>query len=244
MLLDTFRFNEAGGRVEVSAFVDTRPSKMFAQSQFLFTNMQVNKVLFVLENFGQKTLRHDQVEGRLNAQGAVSMHLNQTLGIKLPTVEAAVHYGLTDGVLRDFKPAQALSRYVNKEELATLHFAAKDNYFMVKNETVTIPEMDIQSNIIRAYVQGTHSFTQDMDYHFRIPIKYIRTSSMDADRSEKAGNILLTLRGKPDSLKVGYDMAALKDRIRNSRETDEYGVINYYNKKMAPGITITNRKIK
>jgi hypothetical protein len=127
-----------------------------------------------------------------------------------------------------------LGRFINKEDLKYLQFSALENTFSIENEVLTIPEMDIRSNVFRCYVRGTHTFRQDMDYHLRIPTKYLRKSSLQASAHELGGNLMLTLRGRVPNLRVGYDFVAVKDKLKNDFKEEKQNFLNIFRRKPKP----------
>jgi hypothetical protein len=148
-------------------------------------------------------------------------------------VVAAAKVTISDGALLYFGPAQALGQFMDKEDLKYLRFSAIENTFSIQNQVVTIPEMDIRSNVFRCYVRGTHTFAQDLDYHLRIPTRYFRKSSLSAEGPELGGNLLLTLRGRVPNLKVGYDFPALKDKLKASFAEEKQNFLNLFKRKLA-----------
>lgn len=233
--LEGVRFYEVGGLFQVSGSLDAGPELMRLESRYAVEGARMDSLFYVMEDFNQTTLKHNQIQGRLTAKGTLSMGLSHTLDVSKPTVEAAAEISLTDGALLYFEPAQALGAFIDKEELKYLRFSALENKITIQNEVLTIPEMDIRSNVFRCYVRGTQTFRQDMDYHLRVPMKYIRKSSLEAQGSELGGNLMLVMRGRPGHLKVGYDVAAVKDKIKNDFREEKQNFLNLFKRKPQTG---------
>jgi hypothetical protein len=70
-----------------------------------------------------------------------------------------------------------------------------------------------------------------MDYHLRIPTKYVRKSSLQASTHELGGNLMLTLRGRVPNLRVGYDFVAVKDKIKNDFKEEKQNFLNIFRRK-------------
>lgn len=229
--LEGVRFYEVGGLFQVSGSLDARPELMQLESRYAVEGARMDSLFYVMEDFNQTTLKSNQIQGRLTAKGTLSMGLNHKLEVAKPSVTAAAEISLTDGALLYFEPAQALGSFIDKEELKYLRFSALENKITIQNEVLTIPEMDIRSNVFRCYVRGTQTFRQDMDYHLRVPMKYIRKSSLEAEGSELGGNLMLVMRGRPGHLKVGYDVAAVKDKIKNDFKEEKQNFLNLFKRK-------------
>jgi len=226
--IDNFRFREAGGQFLVSGTLNAQPALMPTTCTYSLERVQVDSLFYVLEDFNQTTLRHTQLQGRLTTDGNASFLLNRGLEIQPASVVAAAKVKIVDGVLLYFEPAQALGRFIDKEELKQLRFSAIENTITIEGQTVTIPEMDIRSNLLRCYVSGTHTFAQDLDYHLRIPTHFFRKNSLTSVSQDAGGNLLLTLRGRVPNVKVGYDFAALKSKLTNTLQEEKENFKNLF----------------
>jgi hypothetical protein len=231
---DNLRFQEVGGAFLLTGSLNARPEAMQVDAAYNLENVRMDSLFYVMEDFNQQMLKSSQIQGRLSAKGNVSLTMNHALEVAAPSVVAAAQINLSDGVLMYFEPAQALGSFIDKEELKYLKFSSLENTLTIQNEVVTIPEMDIRSNLFRCYVRGTHTFKQDMDYHLKIPTKYIHRSSLDAGGPELGGNLLLTLKGRAPNLKVGYDFVALKDKLKTDIQEEKQNFINLFKRKPKP----------
>ena len=233
MRLEGVRFYEVGGLFQLSGTMNTSGPIIGVDSRYSVDGARMDSLFYVMEDFGQTTLKSTQIQGRLTAEGTLALGLDHALNVKTPLVEAAADIKLTDGALLYFEPAQALGRFIDKEELKYLRFSELSNKLTIQNQVVTIPEMDIRSNLFRCYVQGTHTFGQDMEYHLRVPMAYIRRSSLEAGagRAETGGNLLLVMRGKPGHIKIGYDMAALRDKVSQDFQEEKKNFLNIFKRK-------------
>ncbi len=231
LALDDVRFYETGGLFQVTASLDAAPEQMQVQSQFAIEGARMDSLFYCMEDFGQQTLRHNQIQGKLSTKGTVSFGMTHRLDVQPATVVAAAEIKLAEGALLYFEPAQALGRFMDKEELKYLRFSELKNTLTIQNQVVTIPEMDIRSNILRCYVHGTHTFGQAMDYHLRIPTQYLRRSSLEASAASRGGNLFVAMRGTPGHIKVSYDLPALKDKLRDDVREEKQNFINLFKRK-------------
>ena len=229
--LEDVRFYETGGLFQLSATLDATPELMQVQSRFAVEGARMDSLFYCMEDFGQQTLRHNQIQGKLSAQGTVAFGMTHRLDVAPASVLAAAEIRLAEGALLYFEPAQALGRFIDKEELKYLRFSELKNTLTIQNQVVTIPEMDIRSNILRCYVHGTHTFGQAMDYHLRVPTQYLRRSSLEASAASRGGNLFLAMRGTPGQIKVSYDLPALKDKLRDDVREEKQNFLNIFKRK-------------
>ncbi len=92
----------------------------------------------------------------------------------------------------------------------------------IERETVFLPKMEISSNVANISAEGSHTFSQVMDYHLRIPVNALLSknrvrggvyeTSTAATQGGKS-NLFVFVRGPADSYKIGYDTRAVADKI-------------------------------
>ncbi len=231
------RLKSANGSMELSAGVDARrPDAMLVSCDAWFSNIAIDSVFYMFENFDQTFIQDRHLRGNVQARIKTSMVFNSQLAMNMPRLQADVQAKVTDGELNGFEPMQKLSRFINHQELANLRFAELENTVRIQNQTVFLPKMEISSNVANISVAGSHTFDQVMDYHLRIPVNtlfgknrmrpaaYAEGSAGQGGRS----NLLLTVRGTAEDYKIGYDTRAVAEKIvddlvKDKREPREAG---------------------
>jgi hypothetical protein len=216
------RLRSAGGTMSLSADVDARqPDALRVDCDAAFHNIAIDSVFYMFENFDQTFIQDRHLRGSLEARVRTGMVFNSRLDMNLPRLTADVQAKITDGQLNDFEPMQKLSKFINRNELANLRFAELENTIRIERETVFLPKMEISSNVANILAEGTHTFSQVMDYHLRIPVNALlgknrgRGGVYEASTPPQGGksNLFLFVRGPADSYKIGYDSRAVADKI-------------------------------
>jgi len=212
-----------GGRFGLKGTLDTRSNNSIkATTITTLDHIQVDSLFYVFENFGQNFLVQRHLKGELTAAIHSDLYFDSHLNPQTDKMEAEVKASIRNGQLNSFEPLQKLSAFADRRELANMRFSELSNTFYIQSRTVFIPEMEIKSNVSRASligIQGTHTFDQQMDYKFRIPL----TLSKKRDKDEAYGtvttvsnatpNLFLTLKGNESNYKIAYDKERVKNKI-------------------------------
>ena len=197
-----------------------------ARTSTWLEDIHVDSLFYVFEDFGQQFLQQRHLKGEITANIKSDLYFDRHLTPRNDLMEADINVTIANGQLLSFEPMQKLSMFVKRSELANLRFPELTNHFWIQNRTVYIPEMDIKSNVSRASVvsiSGTHTFDQQMDYKFKIPLG---KNEERRDKDEKFGNVevvqtagpanlFLTLKGDEDNYKIAYDQERVKNKLKD-----------------------------
>ncbi|UOR04778.1 hypothetical protein MUN82_17750 [Hymenobacter aerilatus] len=202
----------AGGRASIRGTVDVRrPNLVKVSTTATCTQVPLDSLFYVFEDFGQRFITARHLRGQLTAQIESDVYLDGALYPLTDRLEAEVKATVRNGELNNFAPLQKLSMVANREQLRHLRFAELKNSLYVQSRTVYIPEMDIRSNVRTAsliQVTGTHTFDQQMDYHLSIPLLPGLLRRPDAAGGTPTGpRLLLAVRGNEQDFTVRYDRA-------------------------------------
>ncbi|ARS37933.1 AsmA-like C-terminal region-containing protein [Pontibacter actiniarum] len=220
-------FQAIGGDFAVRGDMDARSRDHIKVSTAAkLTNMSVDSLFYVFENFHQNFIEARHLRGLLTANIVSDVYLNSQLDPKTDLLQAEIVATVRDGQLINFPPMQKMSAFVKRTELANMRFAELHNSFWIQQGTIFIPEMDIRSNLSAApvvSVSGTHTFDQRMDYKVKLPLFSNRRPDKDArygtvaeDPDAGNSNLFLTLKGSESDFKIAYD----NERVRQKIKTD------------------------
>ena len=227
----------AGGSVVLEATVNgQQKDRLAVQTQARLEGIAVDSAFYTFENFGQTFIQDRHLKGTLSSSIRASLVFNERLDLLTPLAKADLETSVLDGELNQFAPMQKLSFFLRRRELANIRFSELKNSLHIEHRTVTIPEMEIRSNVSNIAVFGTHTFDQVMDYHLRFPLSNLSRPDKDekfgpvADETG-SGNVFLTLRGTSDNFKVGYDVKRVARKIKEDLQKTEWK--NPFRKKPA-----------
>jgi hypothetical protein len=126
------------------------------------------------------------IEGLFNTTLIMEGRLGKDMMPDLSSLSAQGFLQTLDGVIKGFKPLQAIGNSLNVKELKdNLKLTDSKNWFEVKNGAVELKEFDYAVQGIAMKIGGTHSLTQNMDYKVKakVPRKLLEQNAVGAAAS-------------------------------------------------------------
>ena len=196
------------------------------------SDIDVQQLFYECENFGQKFITDENLRGRATASINLTGVLNSALKMDLPKLVLKSNLAISKGELVDFKPLEELSKFIKVEDLNHVKFASMSNNIEIKDKKVIIPLMKIQSSAIDIDVSGTHSFSNEIEYHFRVFLSDILFSKARKAKKENEEfgyleddgrgktSLYLTMKGSGGDYKFSYDNKSVREKIKNDMKRE------------------------
>lgn len=176
--IDTLNMDAAGGNIRLSGYFNgSDPKHIYMQPDLVMTNVDLDKLLFKFENFGQDHLVSENLQGKLTSRikGKVRVYPDMTPDLDQSTLEMDVK--VLNGRLKNYDPMLALSDYMGDKNLQNIRFDTLQNSIDIQKGKIHIPMMTIESTIGHMELSGTHDSDQNIDYYLRIPWKAARKAA-------------------------------------------------------------------
>jgi hypothetical protein len=202
------------------------------RSQLQLQNVDMQDMFLTFNNFGQSFIHGEHLKGRLSGNLGFISEWDRNLKLKSEQIVADSKVEIKSGELIDFGPLLGLARYIDVAELRHIRFSTLHNEIFVRNNVVTIPQMDINSSAINISGSGTHNFDGRFDYRLRVNLSDVlfgRAARTRPDNTkygivEDDGlgrtSLYLLVSGTSDDYNVTYDHRAVRDVIRNNIATE------------------------
>ena len=157
------------GKTNLAGTIDgTNPEKFWLDAEATLTNVDINQLFYQFGDFGQKSISSENIRGIINAQVIYQSYISSYLKIDPASVYTIGDLVINEGELVNYKPLYKLSKFLKNKELERVQFSTLQNQIQIKDQIVTIPEMDIVSNTLDLKISGTHSFQNEVDYHIQV----------------------------------------------------------------------------
>lgn len=176
--VDTLHMDAAGGNIRLSGYFNgSDPKHIYMKPNLEMTNVDLDKLLFKFENFGQDHLVSENLQGKLTSTitGNIRVYPDLVPDLDQSTLEMDVK--VLNGRLKNYDPMLALSDYMGKKNLRNIRFDTLQNNLKVDKGTIHIPSMTIESTLGHMELSGTHDSNQNIDYYLRIPWKTVRKAA-------------------------------------------------------------------
>ena len=196
------------------------------------TGVRLKNVLADFENFGQKELTSNHLDGKMDAHVAVDAIFDEDWNVLAPSIKAIADIEIRNGRLSGYKPLQALSRFAEEKALQDVRFGLLKNTLTIENQQVRIPSMTIENSALSLWLQGTHSFENKVDYILKLQLNDLlgknkkprKNKELDAfiEVESSKGPLWIPMRihGPMDDLKISLDKSFLKPGGQSTLEKD------------------------
>lgn len=230
---ESVSMNAFGGSVKLSGIANGKEETIILVSlDASLQGIQLSRLFDECGNFGQKTIIHENLNGKVDALITLSMHFTNALKVELPSVLVNSQLTIQNGELIRLQALDALSKFIRVEDLRHIKFATLSNQIRIENETIIIPEMQINSSAINLVLSGTHTFNNQIDYRFNILLKDLLAQKFKKNRKQEdfgeiveeegsGARLYLKMTGTADDPVVAYDTKGVREKIKQDLKEEK-----------------------
>lgn len=173
----------------------------------IIANMQdvnVQKVFFAFDNFGQDGVTDKNLEGKLTANANVKIDINSDGNVLPGTSMGLVDFSLKKGALNNFEPIKKIQNTIfKKRDFENIQFAELKNKLNINQGEIKINRMEIQSSVFTFFVEGLYSQRGNTDISVQVPFSNLKKRGENYEPEnlgvDKKGGRSIFLRGQPGS---------------------------------------------
>jgi len=233
-----------GGRVTGNFITAVNRNNGFiSQGSFKIESIDIKKCFETFGNFGQSFILSENLEGTLTGNLRILMPMDSLMKPVVKAINAEGHYIIEDGTLINFEPVKALSDFIDLRELENIRFSRIENDLFIRNNSLSVPQMDILSSAADFSVSGKHSFDNTYEYHVKVYLsellsgKYRKSKKLNTEfgtvEDDGLGrtSLFLKISGKDENLKVSYDLKAAGNNIRESMKNEKNNLRSILNEE-------------
>ena len=225
LYLDTLGLKLADGELGVKGYFNgSNPDELYFSSKMRADKLDIDKLLFKFENFGQDYLINENLHGKVSGTIESKFLVYPDLTPIIDKSEAKMDLTVFQGSLVNFAPLSALSSYFSDKNLNRVNFDTLSNTFDLKGGILYIPRMNINSSLGFIELSGSQSLDMKMDYFVRIPLGMVtqvgfrslfggkNKNEIDPDREDaivyrdtdkRVRFVNINMTGTPDDYKIG-----------------------------------------
>ncbi|RAR48018.1 AsmA-like protein [Flavobacterium lacus] len=223
VFLDNLQLNAAGGIVDLKGYFNgSNPKHIYFSPDLKIQKVNLDEVLFKFDNFGQDQLVSENLHGIFTGRitGKILMHTDLTPIIN--ESDLSIDVSVVNGRLEKFGPMDALSDFFKDKNLSKVLFDKLENRLQVKNGTMVLPNMLINSSLGFIEVSGKQDADLTMEYYVRVPLKLVtkvasqklfgkKKEEIDPDQEDqiiykdptkKVSYVNLKISGTPSNYKI------------------------------------------
>ncbi|MDH5382850.1 MAG: AsmA-like C-terminal region-containing protein, partial [Cyclobacteriaceae bacterium] len=203
----------------LEGFVDTGGETIEVLTRFELDKINLDSMFYIFEDFNQDWLTHHHLSGKMTSTVTADMSFTRNLEFIPQSLVADMNVAIRGGELKNFEPMLLLAPYLPKDNLKHFRFSDLTNDIHIEDQTVYLPQMQINSNVTNILIGGTHTFDQHIHYKIVAPI--INTPKIDKDEmfgaieddGTNVPRIHLLLTGTTDDYKISLDKQGTKNQV-------------------------------
>ncbi len=214
--IDQAKLQHAGGNFSLSARFNALKNNIHeAQANLRLEHVDMRKVLYAFDNFGQDAITSANIRGVLSTHADLQFLLSTKGSLIKRSLRGQIDFTLRNGALVHFKPFENINNIVFKNrDFSDVQFAELTDRLSLEKGEMTINRMEIASNVLHLYVEGLYDFNhKNTDISIQVPLDNLKKSKNDT-RKEKKGldaktgaSVYLRAKNASDgSVKIGLDV--------------------------------------
>jgi hypothetical protein len=138
-------------------------------------NVHFKELFLAFNNFGQKTITHENIDGSVSVDARMKMSVNDDLDVILPTLKGDVNFTIHDGRLVNVEPLQKMSNFLfKKRDFNDVQFSQINCHFDVTNRDLAIDRMKVESTVLTLYLEGLYSMDNNTDLTIQVPLSNLK----------------------------------------------------------------------
>lgn len=217
---DECSLDAAGGNIKIDGYFNgADPDMIYFSPDMTVTHVDLDKLLFKFENFGQDYLVSENLHGDFSGYITGKVHMHNDLVPKIDDSEIHMDVHVLNGRLENFGLFDYMADYFKNKNLKSVRFDTLDNHIDLTNGVLTIPSMDINSSLGFMHFEGTQNTDMSFEYYLKIPWSVVTKAASSklfgkkpdevdpdqvdaiqyADDSKKTRFVHLIITGDPDN---------------------------------------------
>jgi hypothetical protein len=225
------------GKVTGQANINAKAEKYsLLQAKARLEKVDVKMLFTQFANFGQDDLKDENLEGLVTSDVIFAGIMKNNLDIDLNSIKTHADILIENGRLVKFSPMQSLSAFLKVEDLNDIRFATLHNQIDIANQVIYIPAMEIKSSALDLQLLGSHTFDNEVDYHFTIALADLvaskfkkRNTGFDnqaefgpvEDDGRGRTKVYVSLTGTVENPIVKYDKKAMREKISSDMKAQK-----------------------
>lgn len=219
------------GKVEGNASLITLPDGFSFKTKARVSDISIEKLLTEFDNFDQTEFTSEILQGELSSLLLLNMKFDRYFNVVEDSVQMLADVIIEKGRLKNYKPMESLSTFVQLSDLQDIRFEQLKNTLEIKNRTITIPYMTIKNSAMNMELEGSQTFDNLMDYRIKIRVTellagksgWVRRKKEQQLQEESEGGLsaFIRLTGTPDDLKIRYDVKSVREVLKESVKAEK-----------------------
>lgn len=232
LTINSMRFNSCSGEILLNGKwlrqVDGQ-HKMVAHADFFKVN--IKELFREFRDFGQANITQENLSGLLSGQTDIGFLYDKNFTFLPKTLYSYIQLKIDEGRLVNYKPLEALSRFVKVEDLRDIRFQTLSNEIEIRDEKIIVPKMDIKNSALDLAVEGEQKFNGFVNFSVQLQLKDLLASSYakkhsedEFEKEEKGISVFIRMIGPPENIEFKYDRRSARKSFKQEMKKEKQTV--------------------
>ncbi|MCU0356820.1 MAG: AsmA-like C-terminal region-containing protein, partial [Cyclobacteriaceae bacterium] len=220
--IDTLSLKAAGGMITTKGYFNgSDPKKIYFNPVMTITDVDLDKLMFKFENFGQDHMVSENLHGKLSGKLTGKIHVHKDMVPIVDDSDIQIDFTVINGRLDNYPAFEILADYFKDKNVNRVRFDTLSNKLTVSKGVMTFPRMTINSSLGFMEISGKQDMNMNMDYFVRIPWRMVTRAGMQRlfgsrkendpekedeiqyrDENKRIRFLNLRITGTPDDYKI------------------------------------------
>lgn len=173
-------------------------------------NINANQLFEQFENFGQKAIESNNLQGKVSLNAKIKMDLDDKMEVIGSSMLGQIKFKIKDGHLLNYEPLQNISNYIfRNRDFEDISFTELNETLLIEGFKMDIKEMEIASNVLNLYMSGIYHFKENSNINILLPWNNLKKRGKNyipknsGKSLEDSKGLKLNYSGYPGKLKLG-----------------------------------------
>ncbi len=173
--------NLADGHISLSmglSNIDKPYSPVWIRSRV--QHADVKKFFYSFDNFKLTAITWQNLEGKIDMQSFVRSQVDDKFNLSMASTSGNLDLVLKNGKLINFEPLENMSNFLfKKRDFSNVEFAEIRTHIAMQGKEFDISKMEVESNILRLFIEGRYSLTGHTDMSVQVPLSNLKKRDKD-----------------------------------------------------------------
>lgn len=223
---DSLQLNAFNGKINFSGLGENTDDAFRVTGKADITRVDIQTLFSQLNNFGQEAIQDKHLRGKCSASINFSTSFDKNFNPIPERILCESELKIENGELIEYKPLNALSKYIEMSELKRIQFNTLQTQVFIKNKKITLNKTEINNSAVNIKIFGEQDFDYNLNYHVAILMSEImakkprKNKQLDEELKlvendpENKRTVFLRIEGNFDDMKISYDRKSAKQKIK------------------------------
>ncbi len=216
MQLQNFKLNTCKGTVLVNGGLQTGRRRDYITGNVLIKNVDVKEFMRSADNFEQTAITADNLSGNLSATLGFNAPIDTNYAPLTDSMQGSIYFSLKGARITNFEPLADVNKYIFKNrDFKNVTFDEIKDSVTLNGMNLTIQRMEVASNVLRMFIQGTYRINGIADVTIQVPLNNFKKqdlnytpTNMGVDAKTGASLFLRVKGGGKEKVKISLDAGA------------------------------------